>query len=277
MPAVSQMDFSVEPRETGSLSVAGCELAYATWGLPDRQPVVLVHGAGAQLGWWDAVVGELSDRHRIIAFDLSGNGDSGWRPEYTGELWATEVAAVAEHLGGGEAVLVGHSLGGRVSIIAAARHPELFARMVLVDVPLRHPDRPRQRSRTPAGAQHESLDAALQSFHLLPNEPVLNRELLMRVAANSFTSARGHWILKADPQIYGRIADAQLLECLREIEMPITLLYGERSAVLDDEGRSLLIDNHRGATALIAVQDGFHHLTFDHAERVAEVIVEAMA
>lgn len=105
------MKFSVNPRTTGSLEVAGAEIAYASWGPDDGPPVVLVHGAGAQMGWWDAVIKELGG-HRVIALDLSGNGDSGWREQYTGELWAQETLEIAERVAGARVVLVGHSLGG---------------------------------------------------------------------------------------------------------------------------------------------------------------------
>jgi pimeloyl-ACP methyl ester carboxylesterase len=269
------VNFSVEPAETGHIEVEGCAIAFATWGTPGQLGVVLVHGAGAQMGWWDAVIPELLDDRHIVAFDLSGNGDSAWRPRYTGDRWAAELVAAAEHLGGQPVLVVGHSLGARISIIAAATRPDLVDGLVLVDGPLRRPSDQPRRLRIPANRGYATLQDALGSFHLRPPEPVLDRDLLMRVAANSFVDVEGRWALKADPQIYGQTDDRQVLECLTRVEVPITFVYGDRSTVVDDEVRSILAETQDGAVTLVAVRGGFHHLTFDHAAAVAAAISHA--
>ena len=267
------MAFSVPPEETGCLTVDDCAIAFAAWGRAERDSFVLVHGAGAQMGWWDRVIPGLAADNRVIALDLSGNGDSGWRTEYHGEVWAAEVAAVAAHAGGGETVvLVGHSLGGRVSMIAAADHAEQFAGVVLLDAPLRDPDAPVRTVRLPAAVEHATLDAAIRSFHLRPHEPVMDRELLTRVAANSFRQRAGGWELKADPRIYGRLRDDHLLRCLGATAVPVTLVYGDRSAIVDQESRDLLEAHHVGATHFVSVPGGFHHFLFDHAAETVSAI-----
>jgi pimeloyl-ACP methyl ester carboxylesterase len=268
------MHFSTAPSESGWLSVNGCSIAYAGWGEPGTLPIVLVHGAGAQMGWWDAVIDELSPRHRLVTLDLSGCGDSGWRDEYTGEQWAEEVVTVAEQIGGGPSLVVGHSLGGRVTIVAAARHPEIVLGPVLIDSHLRRPDRRPRSGRFPGGSdrRYDSLDAAVESFHLRPNEPVLDRELLLRVAANSFKPVDGQWALKADHKVYGRIDDDDLAGYLAQITSEMTFIYGDRSAVVDDDSRVFLAEAHAGPTEMVCVEGGFHHLTFDHAKQIADTV-----
>ena len=61
--------------------------------------VVLVHGSNANREWWRFVAPFLADQFHVAAFDLSGNGDSGWRPVYTGERFAAEVMGVIEAAG----------------------------------------------------------------------------------------------------------------------------------------------------------------------------------
>jgi pimeloyl-ACP methyl ester carboxylesterase len=270
--------FVIAPTDVGRLAVNGCPIAYATWS-GAAGPIVLVHGAGAHMGWWDGVIQQLVPRYRVIAVDLSGHGDSGRREDYNGEQWANEVLAVARSIGDRHPLVVGHSLGGRVSIVAGALEPDAVPGLVLVDAPIRRPrsePRPRFQPRT-ADRRYESLDRAVESFHLLPMEPVYNHELLRRVAFHSFRRLDGSWGLKADRNVYGRIDDHDLAACLGRISAPITLVYGSRSVSLDDDGRGFLAESHRGHTQFVRIDGGFHHLTFDYASELAGAIASSDA
>ena len=66
---------------------------------------------------------------RVLAVDLSGHGDSGHRDGYSLEQWTDEVMAVAEAGGiDGRPVVIGHSMGGFVTIATAARHADRVER-----------------------------------------------------------------------------------------------------------------------------------------------------
>jgi pimeloyl-ACP methyl ester carboxylesterase len=273
---MSTMEFGLAPSQSGQLLVDECSIAWAAWGEDAAPVVVLVHGAGAHMGWWDAVIAELASSFRVIALDLSGNGDSAGRGDYGGEEWAEEVLAVARQLGGERALLVGHSLGGRISILAAARGPETVRGLVLVDAPIRRPgaeSRPRFVPRSSA-RRYRTLEEAAEAFHLKPPEPILNHDLLRRVAAGAYRRSDDGWSLKSDPNVYGRIDDETVADSLNEISAPITMVYGGRSVSLDDDGLAFLADAHSGPTELVRIYDGFHHLTFDYAPEVAEAIRE---
>ena len=113
------------PFQKRTLTVTGCPINYLVWGEPDKPPLVLVHGGAAHAMWWSIVAPELAHHYYVIAPDLSGHGDSGRREKYPGEGWADEVIAVSEDAANGRPpVLAGHSMGGLVSIAAAAIHGE---------------------------------------------------------------------------------------------------------------------------------------------------------
>jgi pimeloyl-ACP methyl ester carboxylesterase len=99
-------------------------------------PIVLIHGFGAALDWWDEIAPELAADHRVIRLDLIGHGGTEAPASgYTIERQAKLVAAVLDKLGVGRAVVIGHSMGGEVAIAFAEANPARVERLVLIDSP----------------------------------------------------------------------------------------------------------------------------------------------
>lgn len=93
--------------------------------------VALVHGQPGLGRDWDMVVERLVDDHRVVAPDRPGYGDDGG-PALSMADNADVLADVLSAQGGGPATVVGHSYGGGVAILLAARRPELVRALVLV-------------------------------------------------------------------------------------------------------------------------------------------------
>jgi pimeloyl-ACP methyl ester carboxylesterase len=117
----------------------GVELAALEWG--DGPLALLHHANGFCKGTWAAVAHALSTRWRVIAIDARGHGDSS-KPSapaaYAWDEFAADLVAVGDQLRAerGDAPLplgIGHSFGGTSMIGAAARRPDLFERLLLVD------------------------------------------------------------------------------------------------------------------------------------------------
>ncbi|QTX06121.1 alpha/beta fold hydrolase [Agromyces archimandritae] len=116
-------------------------------------PVLAVHGITATHRSWDLLAEALPEA-RIIAVDLRGRGRSNRLPgPYGLEQHADDLAAVLEHLGVAQALVVGHSMGGFVSVRLAERHPHSVGGLVLVDGGLPIPN--------PAGIPREELPGVL--------------------------------------------------------------------------------------------------------------------
>lgn len=94
-------------------------------------PVVLVHGYGARILEWNLVWEGLQARgFRVIAFDQRGHGHSALGADGVGsKSMAADVAAVLRHFEVRDGVLVGHSMGGFVSIRAVLDHPDVACRL----------------------------------------------------------------------------------------------------------------------------------------------------
>ncbi|AEI45421.1 alpha/beta fold hydrolase [Paenibacillus mucilaginosus] len=105
--------------------VNGIRLSYRDAG--EGTPVVLLHGFCGSSAYWDELVPLLEGRCRLIVPDLRGHGDSS-APEgpYAMETFAEDIAGFLKSLDIGRAVVLGHSLGGYITLALAERHPDLL-------------------------------------------------------------------------------------------------------------------------------------------------------
>jgi pimeloyl-ACP methyl ester carboxylesterase len=127
---------SAEATEPGGriVSLPGGALEVVENGPRGASPIVLIHCFTCAINWWDGMIPRLDRDHRVIAVDLLGHGGSE-KPGsgYSIENQADLVAGVLGRLGVRHAEVVGHSLGGPVSIALAERSPQLVDRVVTID------------------------------------------------------------------------------------------------------------------------------------------------
>jgi len=99
-------------------------------------PIVLVHCFSCAMDWWDGMLPILERRHRVISVDLLGHGGSE-KPAsgYTPPNQAQAVSEALERLRVKDAEVVGHSLGGSVTVALAQEHPQLVGKAVIIDMP----------------------------------------------------------------------------------------------------------------------------------------------
>jgi pimeloyl-ACP methyl ester carboxylesterase len=118
------------------LDLPGGELQVLERGPRDAPPIVLIHCFSCAMDWWDGMLPLLDGRHRVIAVDLLGHGGSE-KPGsgYTPQNQAQVVSEALERLQVEDATVVGHSLGGSVTVALAQEHPRLVDRAVIVDMP----------------------------------------------------------------------------------------------------------------------------------------------
>jgi pimeloyl-ACP methyl ester carboxylesterase len=94
--------------------------------------VVFLHGLFGQGRNWTQVGKAVADRHRVLLVDLPHHGRSGWEDHFDYLRVADQVAELLD--ADDPVALVGHSLGGKVAMVLALRHPELVERLCVVDV-----------------------------------------------------------------------------------------------------------------------------------------------
>ena len=115
-----------------STEINGLNISYQVDGEGDT--VLLLHGWGGEAASFQPVFEWLAQSHKVYALDLPGFGTSQMPPTaWDTSDYAQFITAFLKKFGIPKAHLIGHSFGGRISIILSAEHPEKVDKLILVD------------------------------------------------------------------------------------------------------------------------------------------------
>jgi pimeloyl-ACP methyl ester carboxylesterase len=263
----------------GTTTVDGASIAYRMWGDPAGRSIVLVHGGAAHSRWWDHIAPLLTNGSassggddppvaprgwRVVAVDLSGHGDSDRRDRYSLDTWAREVLAVVAEAGTAAAsVVIGHSMGGLVTLRLATLAGSQIAGAVAIDSPVRDMA-PEDR----AARQHRAFgplrvyptpEAAVARFRPIPDQPTL-AYIADHVAATSIRPAEGGWTWKFDPRVFVR--DHLTPELLTRLDCRVALFRAEHGLVTPQQGE-VLYDRLGRVAPVIEIPVAAHHIMLD--------------
>ncbi|NNC74215.1 MAG: alpha/beta hydrolase [Acidimicrobiia bacterium] len=255
------------PFDEQRVEVDGAEINYLDWGTADKPGLVLVHGGAAHAHWWAFLAPFFNTDYHVVALDLSGHGDSGRRDRYSHDLWSEEILAVAADAGfPGPPVVVGHSLGGLVTINTAALHGERMAGAVIVDSPVRRPDPESETGsrgrafRSPG--TYPTLEAALDHFRLIPPQPCDNDFIVEYVGRRSLHEVADGWTWKFDPHLFTHTL-VPMNEQLASVATRVALFRGEHSVVVPPDTAEYMYEVMGRASPVISIPDAHHHLILD--------------
>lgn len=244
-------------------TVAGVPVAYRAWGEPGGRGIVLVHGGAAHSRWWDHIGPLLASDQRVVAIDLSGHGDSGRRPSYSLDGWADEVLAVAEDAGiAAPPTVIGHSMGGLVTLRAAALFGSGIEGAVVIDAPFREKapeENAAQERRAFAELRvYPSREAILARFRPVPDQPVIGY-IADHVAATSIRQVDGGWTWKWDPAVFDRTMPPTPLA---RVDCRVALFRAEHG-ILSTELSDVMYDRLGRVAPVIEIPAAGHHIMLD--------------
>lgn len=106
-------------------------------GIDNGPAMIFVHGFGCDQSMWREVAPKFAEGHRVITYDLTGMGQSdlsAYDPHRYGDLraHAEDLRGIVDALRLDEVVLVGHSVGATIALLAAIEVPEKISRLVLI-------------------------------------------------------------------------------------------------------------------------------------------------
>jgi len=110
------------------------QLFHRDLGGTGNPPLIVLHGLLGSSRNWQSTGTDLAARFHVFALDLRNHGRSPHSDEMTFAAMADDVLGWMDGQGIARAALIGHSLGGKVAMLIACRHPERIERLVVVDV-----------------------------------------------------------------------------------------------------------------------------------------------
>jgi pimeloyl-ACP methyl ester carboxylesterase len=237
--------------QVGFVGAEGNALCGSLWDV-GGQPVLLLHGGGQTRHAWQRTAQHLASKgKRAVTIDIRGHGDSEWvqSGNYTFLHYAEDIREVTADLArrfGERPAIVGASLGGLASLLAEARFGPLADAIVLVDiVPQMNPAGVARvigfmGSRLEDG--FESLEEAADEIAAyLPNRK--RPSSLDGLAKNLRLGADGRFRWHWDPAFVrgatsidrdGKLLLGEVLKRLPELDLPILLVRGMQSELVDE-------------------------------------------
>ncbi|MCY4129479.1 MAG: alpha/beta hydrolase [Gammaproteobacteria bacterium] len=231
-------------------------LHYVDWGNDDAPPLLLIHGGRDHCRNWDWVASELRNDYHVIAPDLRGHGDSQWMVGggYLHIDYVYDIAQLVQQKHMSPVTVMGHSLGGSISLIYAGLYPETVSRLISIEgmgAPPRWSDsgnQPKVESRlqnwvknlrhlsSRVPRKYTSLEEA---FHRMQTEnPHLTEEQARHLTVHgSNQNEDGTYSWKFDNYVRTfapiGLSDDEIQSLYARITCPTLLIYGKESWASD--------------------------------------------
>jgi pimeloyl-ACP methyl ester carboxylesterase len=255
-------------------------------------PLLLLHGFGNDAHVWDDFAPAVAPYYRTLALDQRGHGDSAHDPElrYDHDSMARDAIAALDALGIERVVLVGHSMGGRVAMRFARRHPERLAGLVIVDAGPELDARGVLRIRLDAESNVDPSFGSLEEYErvLARAYPLARPEVVARLARHGLRPrADGRLVPKTDPAFaknWGKVPPEEaarrsaeettiLWEALRGTPCPTLVVRGAASDVLSPETADRMADEALPRGSLAVVPRAGHSVMLDNPEGFQDAVL----
>ena len=232
---------------------------FLEWGHATAPPLVLLHGSNQSAHAWDFVSLHLSDAKHVYALDQRGHGDSEWSrgahygvPDMAGDAEAFLTSVVAAE-NGRKPIVVGHSMGGMVTLALARQRPDLLDAIVIVDIGPEVSEVGTKMIREFVGNNIEFDDMEEFLDRVEKYDRYRSREHIARTLKyNLIRRADGRYVPKADRRRFRpeesddgtqpRVPGAPTLDDMRDLDLPVLVVRGGDSNVLDADAAQRFAD-----------------------------------
>jgi esterase len=262
---------------SGNVDIDGLKFHFIDWN-GAGPPLVMLHGLSGHARTWDHTAEALREQYHVLALDQRGHGDTEWAPQYGLRPMAGDLLSFLDALNLSQVTLMGLSMGGLVSFVFAAAHPERVARMVIMDI---GPELAAAGSANVVsslaakdvfGSEDEAF-AHARAANPRPTDATLRHRLThnLRPQPDGTLTFRYDKELRRNPRaLFDHTAD-QLWAAWRAVSCPVLLVRGAESDVLAvDTAQRMLAENPN--VSLVTVPESGHSITLDNPDGLLEAV-----
>jgi esterase len=214
------------------------KLNYKQYGTSGRH-IIILHGLFGTLDNWQTISRELGDRYIVTAFDLRNHGRSPHSDEFSVSVMASDVYEMMQELRIPSAVIIGHSMGGKVAMVFSMAYPAVTDGMVSIDMAPKqymrgHDDifEALERVDLNVGSRKEVDDVLAQGIADYGTRQFLMKNLSRRYDGNGFEWKMNLPVIKAN---YEDIIDP--IDTFSVYEGPALFIRGGKSNYILDEDK----------------------------------------
>ena len=278
------MDALPRPAASASRFVEanGLKLHYLDYGTEGRPPMLCLHGGAVHAHWFDFIAGAFTADYHVRALDHRGHGESERAnpPDYSYPAYAADVEAVMEKLDMREVILVGHSMGGLVSLLHEATYPGRVKKLVVIDSTLRAaPERVSMLHQigNREGSSYATHEEFIARFKVRPEGTQAAPEVIRHLAGLGARQGEdGRWRHKFDRNVYSKRQLIDIPPLWDRVKIPVLLVKGALSDRITPEIQAD-IKARAPHVELVEVAGSEHHVTLDNPQGCAAAIRRFLA
>ena len=258
-------------------------ISYSKWSSPNdtNNLIVLIHGTGAHKKWWDPIAPQFLDHSSVIAIDLPGMGESGFRDKYGIKDFGECITSVIEKEQSKTNIknihIVGHSLGGQVAGYVASERQDLIDNIIIIDTFIRPPNyNPAQHQGGPLRMIKYYSDkiTILNRFRLMPKQDCKNYWFVRYIAEYSVNETDQGWRWRFDDVMFTSLE--RLFGYKFSFNCPALFVHGQNSLLTSGDFLKNIKSTYSGTMDFIEVSDSAHHVPLDKPLEIVNIIKERL-
>lgn len=268
------MRSDISGQREGYITSSGFRIHYLEWGSGGRN-IVALHSMMMDAHSFDFLAQSLSIRCRVLAVDLLGHGDSDKPTERIPfEQHVEVIRGVVKDRGFSDIMLIGHSVGGFISMIYASKHHSDVSKVMLVDIAPRDPTVKRVIREVPQSFR--SKDEVVQ--YLKSTYPNFSRDSVENRLKYGFKpSPGGGFVWKADLKSSEMVRESfvnyDFWPHIKNIKVPVLLVKGAQSETVSrnsvERMKRELKDFH-----MVEVEGAGHQVPLDRPKELEHAVRE---
>lgn len=247
-------------------------------------PLLLIHGFGCDQTVWHRLIPSLENDYRLIFVDLAGFG--GADPELyddqrhtTPAGHAEDIAALCDELQLENAMMLGHSIGGTIGLLASILRPQTFSRLGLICSSARYLDDPPDYR---GGYTYDQLDSLMQLMeqNYLDWAGTISKVALGDAITDDNQRNLQQRFLDVSPDVLRPLARSIFLGDTRhhlpQVTVPSLIIQTARDAIVPVEAAQYL-QKHLPESELIILDAGGHYPQMTAPDTLARVLQSRFA
>lgn len=251
-----------------TIAANGINMSYFVTNYQEGTPWLILHGTRDSKAVWEDLLDQYGANHFMIALDLRGHGQTD-KPDvpYSFDMYIEDLYEFCNALGLKTINLIGHSLGGGLSMYYTIKHPNMVKKLILMGCAASH--RLDFKPDTDGKSHAEIINQMIGFF--FPKERKIIPWPIVEYIQKKITTG---WVNNITPWTHKRLNELQrvdLTELVSQIEIPTLLIFGALDGVAKVSAGQFLAE-HIPQSQLHVIEDCGHFMFLERPQNVYNVL-----